>query len=69
LCEGYPEEFAELLNAMRNLQFFEEPDYEAMRNILRGLMARNGWEYDGKYDWIVAAEEATKEATCSGAPI
>ena len=49
LCAGYPEEFSELLNAMRNLQFFQTPDYEELRNILRALMVKNNWQYDGRY--------------------
>ena len=58
LCAGHPTEFAELLTCMRNYAFFQTPDYEGLRNILRRVMQRNGWEHDGRYDWVVAAEEA-----------
>lgn len=52
LCQGQPEEFATYLNTCRGLRFDEAPDYGYLRNLFKGLAARQGIQYDGMYDWL-----------------
>jgi len=53
LCKGMPEEFVTLLMYCRNLKFDDEPDYAYMRNLLKELFIKNGYEMDYHYDWDV----------------
>jgi casein kinase I homolog HRR25 len=41
-----------LYTYVRGLEFGDLPDYEGLRNLLRGLGERAGVKYDGKLDWI-----------------
>ncbi|KAJ4482418.1 kinase-like domain-containing protein [Lentinula aciculospora] len=56
LLTGLPEEFGVLYRYARTLQFTDLPDYEGLRQLFRGLAAREGFldaegEYDGVWDW------------------
>jgi len=51
LCKGYPLEFCSYLNYSKALKFEEKPDYKYLKGIFRELMGKNGWEYDGIFDW------------------
>lgn len=51
LCEGYPLEFASYLKYSRQIDFFEKPDYNYLRNLLKDLFLRRGYVEDGYYDW------------------
>ncbi|ESN96586.1 hypothetical protein HELRODRAFT_67628 [Helobdella robusta] len=51
LCSGYPEEFATYLRYTRQLDFFEAPNYEYMRNLFADLMTSSGWTMDWHFDW------------------
>ena len=53
LCKGLPNEFAIYLNYTRNLGFDEKPDYSYLRQIFRDLFVREGFQYDGIFDWTV----------------
>lgn len=37
---------------MRGLDFGDDPDYEGVRQMFRGLAQKQGIEYDGEFDWI-----------------
>jgi casein kinase 1 gamma len=52
LCQGYPDEFAKYLKAVRGLDFFEKPDYEKYRKTFLDLMKARGWECDWQFDWF-----------------
>lgn len=52
LCEGLPEEFAQYLTLVRDLKFFEDPNYGNYRAMFRNLFIRNGFVYDYQYDWV-----------------
>ncbi|OHT13144.1 Casein kinase I [Tritrichomonas foetus] len=52
LCEGVPEEFATYLNMVRDLRFFDEPEYGKYRALFRDLFIRRGFVYDYNYDWV-----------------
>jgi len=36
---------------VRNLDFFEEPDYAYLRKLFSDLMSKNNWHADGIFDW------------------
>lgn len=52
LTEGHPEEFARFMEYTKELEFEEKPDYEYLRGMFRNVSAREGFEYDGKFDWV-----------------
>lgn len=51
LCQGYPPEFAEYLHRCRGYKFDESPDYEGLKNIIKNLFQRAGYQYDYVFDW------------------
>ncbi|OHT08949.1 Casein kinase I [Tritrichomonas foetus] len=51
LFEGFPHEFVEYLNIVRNLKFDETPNYSQLRDLLRKAFIREGFVYDYNYDW------------------
>ncbi|ESN92212.1 hypothetical protein HELRODRAFT_89783 [Helobdella robusta] len=52
LCQGQPTEFSTYLRYVRNLDFFEEPDYEYLQSLFINLMLRNGWRTSEDFDWV-----------------
>ena len=57
LCKGFPTEFSTYLTYCRNLRFDEKPDYAYLKNLLKELFIRSGFEMDYVYDWNIVAEE------------
>ncbi|PSR79095.1 CK1/CK1/CK1-G protein kinase [Coniella lustricola] len=51
LCAGFPTQFKEYLEYVRNLGFEETPDYEHMRGLFTSAAQKEGIEEDNKYDW------------------
>jgi hypothetical protein len=51
LCEGFPTEFVQYFRMVADLQFDEEPDYFAMKQLFRELFVREGLVFDYVYDW------------------
>ncbi|KAK9738338.1 Protein kinase domain [Popillia japonica] len=51
LCDGQPEEMAIYLKYARNLEFFETPDYDYLRNLFKELFFKRGFTDDGVFDW------------------
>ena len=50
----YPQisaEFCTYLHYVRNLDFFEVPDYAYLRRLFQDLYERSGFPLDGKFDW------------------
>ena len=60
LWENLPKEIADFMSYWRGLGFEEEPDYERLREILKGLLERKGFECDYEFDWVI--EEKKLEA-------
>lgn len=52
LSVGLPEEFEIFYQYVRGLDFGDDPDYEGVRQMFRGLAQKQGIEYDGEFDWI-----------------
>ena len=44
-------EFCTYLHYVRNLDFFEVPDYAYLRRLFQDLYERSGFPLDGKFDW------------------
>lgn len=53
LCRGFPPEFANYLNYTRSLRFADKPDYAYLRKLFRDLFIREGFVFDGVYDWTL----------------
>lgn len=51
LCAGFPEEFARYLGYARGLGFEDRPNYEYIKGLFRGLLAKLGPE-EGTFDWL-----------------
>ena len=46
-------EFATYLNYTRSLRFADKPDYAYLRKLFRDRFLKEGYLYDGVYDWMV----------------
>eukprot|EP01016_Furgasonia_blochmanni_P046517 TRINITY_DN6719_c0_g1_i1.p1 TRINITY_DN6719_c0_g1~~TRINITY_DN6719_c0_g1_i1.p1 ORF type:complete len:280 (-),score=63.68 TRINITY_DN6719_c0_g1_i1:196-930(-) len=57
LCKGFPQEFAQYLTYCRNLRFEDKPDYNYVRNLLRDLFTKSGYEFDYAYDWTLLSKD------------
>ena len=51
LFKGFPNEFSEILDYTKKLEYLEEPEYEMLRNKLMSLCKRLGYDFDYIYDW------------------
>jgi len=45
------EEFATYLKYTRQLDFYETPNYDYLRQMFANVMARNNWTFDWVFDW------------------
>jgi casein kinase I family protein HRR25 len=50
---GWPNEFRMFLDYTRTLHFEEKPDYAYLRKLFRDLCIREGYQYDGIFDWCL----------------
>jgi casein kinase 1 len=55
LCAELPKEFAQVLGAIRKLGFDDMPAYARFRAAFNFLFLKNGYVYDGLFDWDEAA--------------
>jgi len=60
LCKGLPSEFVTYLTYCRNLRFEDKPDYVYLRNLLKDLFIKSGYELDYQFDWNIIANEKKK---------
>ena len=51
LCEGFPKEFEEFINYIKNLEFTEVPDYDYLRQLLKNILEKNNNKIDFYFDW------------------
>ena len=56
LCRDLPDEFFKYLQYVRSLKFEEQPNYTYCKGLFRELMERQGFEFDGRYDWVLKKE-------------
>ncbi|CAF0925248.1 unnamed protein product [Rotaria sp. Silwood1] len=52
LCQSHPEEFSKYLKYVRNLDFFETPNYEYLRKLFKDLMDSRNYVCDYNFDWV-----------------
>jgi len=60
LCQNHPEEFAKYLKYVRNLDFFETPNYEYLRKLFKDLMESRNYSCDYNFDWVEKMQPQTK---------
>jgi len=60
LCKGFPNEFITFLSYCRNLRFEDRPDYSYLRNLLKDLFVKSGYEMDYQYDWTIIGKEKSE---------
>jgi serine/threonine protein kinase len=51
LCQGLPKEFGLYFKHVKSLDFVEKPNYNYLYNLFTQLYKREGYVYDGVYDW------------------
>jgi casein kinase 1 gamma len=59
LCQSHPEEFAKYLKYVRNLDFFETPNYEYLRKLFKDLMDAKNFACDYNFDWVEKMQKLT----------
>jgi len=58
LCKGFPNEFVKYISYCRNLRFDEKPDYAFLKSLFKDLFAKNSFENDALFDWVLLENEA-----------
>lgn len=51
LCKNCPKEFVIFLKYVKNLKYYEKPDYYYIKQLFKNLYKRKGYKFDYKYDW------------------
>lgn len=72
LCSGLPGEFVAFISYCKGLHFEAKPDYAYLRKLLRTLFVREGYKYDGVYDWTLMKASAAGQisgASTTGAVV
>ena len=57
LCERIPEEFAKYIDYTRNLQYYEQPNYEMLKKLFISILNRFNYTFDYIYDWTTPEEK------------
>jgi casein kinase 1 len=52
LTEGFPGEFGQYLQYVRDLGFEDAPDYDFLRGLFDTVLKKEGSTDDGQYDWM-----------------
>ena len=52
LCKGFPEEFINYFNVVREMQFETKPDYEFFKSLFMTCLKKNNLNFDFNYDWM-----------------
>ena len=61
LFKGFPNEFPEILEYTKNLEYLQEPEYEMLRNKLISLCKRLNYNFDYIYDWTTERDLAKRK--------
>lgn len=51
LCQGYAAEFAEYMEYVRALGFFDKPSYSYLRGLFCDLLLHNNYDEESEFDW------------------
>ena len=65
LCEGLPEEFEKYIQYTRNLDYYDDPDYEMLKELFISVIKRNGSTFDYVYDWTTPEENLMRSESIS----
>ncbi|CAF0823166.1 unnamed protein product [Adineta steineri] len=63
LCQNQPEEFAKYLKYVRNLDFFETPNYEYLRKLFKDLLDSRNYACDYNFDWVEKMQPTATRST------
>ncbi|CAF0903399.1 unnamed protein product [Didymodactylos carnosus] len=63
LCQNQPEEFGKYLKYVRNLDFFETPNYEYLRKLFKDLMDSRNFVCDWNFDWVEKMQKLQNRST------
>ena len=61
LCKNLPEEFKNLLNYARELEFEKKPDYKKIKLMFKSYIVKNGDTMNWEFDWDKPKVEDSKE--------
>jgi serine/threonine protein kinase len=61
LCKDLPNEFANLLNYARELEFEEEPNYKSIKNMFKNEIKKSGDSVIWEFDWEKPKIDKEKE--------
>jgi len=61
LYEGFPKEFQDFINYIKNLEFTEVPDYDYLRQLLKNILIKIKANIDFYYDWDEVKPEISKD--------
>ncbi|CAG9316509.1 unnamed protein product [Blepharisma stoltei] len=53
LCAPFPSEISACLSYCKSLKFDEKPDYNYSKRLFRDIMARENFQADFVYDWVI----------------
>ena len=56
LYQGYPNEFVQFLDYIKNLDYYEKPNYDILRHLLNNVMQKQKYMFDYVYDWSSSME-------------
>jgi len=62
------EEFSIYIDYARKLKFTERPDYAYLRKLFRDLFIREGFVFDGVYDWDLKDQEQIEKDAAATTP-
>ncbi|KAM3137827.1 hypothetical protein pb186bvf_010070 [Paramecium bursaria] len=60
LCKGYPQQFVDYLEYVKNLKFDDKPDYFYLKNLFLSIMKENELRIEYFYDWDDEATQREK---------
>ena len=63
LCDGLPEEFEQYISYTRNLDYYEEPNYQMLRRLFISILEKEGLNFDYIYDWTTPEESLNINAS------
>ncbi len=57
LCKELPKEFEHYISYTRNMEYYEEPDYEMLKGLFNSILIKEHSKFDYIYDWTTPEEK------------
>ena len=57
LCDGLPKEIQAFIQYVRGLKFNAKPDYDYLRDLIKGISNNNCIKFDKEFDWVMKNKE------------